>query len=78
MYIQEHRQGNTQRRRFTPLYRNTTNNRLEPKLAPLPHHVPVVHADIHVEHVLIVGDLVNLYVPQTLLDSLRSLGVLDA
>ena len=37
-----------------------------------------MHADIHVEHVLIVGDLINIYVPQTLLDSLRSLGVLDA
>ena len=76
--IVEHQQGNTLRRRFTPLYCNTTNNKLEPKLKPQPHHTPVLHANIHVEHVLIVGDLVNLYVPQTLLDSLRSVGVLDA
>ena len=76
--IVEHQQGNTLRRRFTPLYRNTTNNKLEPKLKPQPHHTPVLHANIHVEQVLVCGDLVNLYVPQTLLDSLRSVGVLDA
>ena len=76
--VMEHQQGNTLRRKFTPLYRNTTNNKLEPKLKPQPHHTPVLHANIHVEHVLVCGDLVNLYVPQTLLDSLRSVGVLDA
>ena len=42
------------------------------------HHTPVLHANIHVEQVLVCDDLVNLYVPQTLLDSLRSVGVLDA
>jgi len=55
--IVEHQQGNTLRRRFTPLYRNTTNNKLEPKLKPQPHHTPVLHANIHVEQVLIVGGL---------------------
>ena len=41
--------GNTLCRNFTPLYRNTTNNKLEPKLKPQPHHTPVLHANIHVE-----------------------------
>ena len=79
--VHEHTQGASQHRRFTPVYRNTTNNRLEPKLKPKRYYMykPVLHEDAPMGHAMVVGDIsTSGYIPQSLLDNLRSLGVLDA
>ena len=52
-----HTQAASQHHTFTPLYRNTTNNKLEPILTPNPYHEPVIHDDVPMGQVMIVGDM---------------------
>ena len=75
--VHEHRQANIATRRFTPLYTNTTNLRIEQRVKPLSHHAPVLH-DVRVSHVHAVGTVERYHIEQTLLDSLRAMGVMDA
>ena len=75
--VHEHRQANISVLRFTPLYTNTTNSRTEQRAKPLSHHVVLLH-DVPVSHVHAVGNIVRHHVDQTLLDSMRAMGVVDA
>ena len=77
--VHEHRQANISVRGFTPLYTNTTNSRTEQRAKPLSHHVALVLLhDVPVSHVHAVGNIVRHHVDQTLLDSMRAMGVMDA
>ena len=67
--VHEHRQANVSVRRFTPLYTNTTNSRIEQRAKPLSHHVALLH-DVPVSHVHAVGNILRHHVDQSLLDSM--------
>ena len=75
--VHEHRQANIAVRRFTPLYTNTTNSRIEQRAKPLSHHTALLH-DVPMSYVHAVGNIVRHHVDQTLLDSIRAMGVMDA
>ena len=64
------------KRRFTPLYTNTQNNRIEPKEKPQSHHLPVLR-DVDIRSVHVRGSISGYHVDAAMFDTLRALGVLD-
>ena len=76
--VHEHRQAAKSTRRFTPLYSDTSTraHRVEPRVKPKPCHVPVMH-DVVPGDVHAVGAITAYYLPQSMLDSLHALGVVD-
>jgi hypothetical protein len=78
--VHEHRQASIATRRFTPLYTNTAHrdNRMEAKEKPQPCHVHVFHdVPINRVHDIVVGNITGYHVHQYMLDSLRSMGIVD-
>ena len=78
--VHEHRQASIATRRFTPLYTNTAHrdNRMEAKEKPRPCHVHVhVLHDVPINRVHVVGNITGYHVHQSMLDSLRSMGIVD-
>ena len=79
--VHEHRQASRATRQFTPLYTwsNTAHrgNRMEAKEKPQPCHVHVLH-DVPIDKVHVVRNITGYHVHQSMLDSLRSMGVVDA
>ena len=78
LVIHEHGQGLTERskRRFTPLYTNSMNNRIEAKTVPQDFHTPVLR-DVNIRNIHVSGKLTKNHVDADMFKSLRSLGVLD-
>ena len=75
--VHEYRQAPVDKTRFTPLYTNSQNGRLEAKLKPQTVHTPVIH-DITLQHAITSGKISTSYhIDETLQHSLRSLGILD-
>ena len=58
------------------MYLNTQNNVFEPKLAPKPHH-SVTQVTVPSKRVVVKGTIDNRYIPESMLDALRSFGVAD-
>ena len=60
LVIHEHGQGLTERskRRFTPLYTNSMNNRIEAKTVPQDFHTPVLR-DVNIRNVHVSGTIVT-------------------
>jgi len=78
LVIHEYGQGLTARskRRFTPLYTNSMNNRIEAKTVPQEFHTPVLR-DVNIRNIHVSGKLTKNHVDADMFSSLRSLGVLD-
>ena len=76
--VHEHRQAEALRakRRFTPLYTNTTTKRYEPKEKPQSHHTPVLR-NVPLHRVFTHGQIDKYHIDANMFDTLRSLGVID-
>ena len=76
--IHEHGQGLTSRskRRFTPLFTNSMNNRIEAKTSPTEIHTPVLR-DVNIRDIHVTGTISKGYVEADMFNALRALGVLD-
>ena len=74
--VHEYRQAPNIQSRFTPLYTNTSNQRLEAKLKPQSCHIPVMHT-VNRMKLVTSGSISNYHVDSRLFDTLRSLGVVD-
>ena len=76
LIVHEHRQAPKQKKRFTPLYPDTSTNKHEVKLKPKPHHEATM-VTVHDDDVLVTGSIFDHMVHDSMFDALRSLGVLD-
>lgn len=74
--VHEYRQAPKMQRRFTPLYTNTQNRRLEAKLKPQTCHVPVMHT-VQRRTLELSGSISNYQIDSHMFDTLRSRGVVD-
>ena len=73
--IHEHRQAPQRQRRFTPLYKNNNNNKYEVRTKIYDYHSPV-HVDMDVSDLIVTGEINDYYIDETMLDKLKSVGVL--
>ena len=76
--FREHGQGLTARskRRFTPLFTNSMNNRIEAKTSPTDAHTPVLR-DVNIRDIHVSGTISKGYVDAEMFNTLRALGVID-
>lgn len=74
--VHEHRQAKQVKRRFTPLYRDSATGKFEVKVKPLKQHTPV-SVTLPLTGEVAVGSIDNYHISAPLLDTLKSLGVLE-
>ena len=76
--VHEHGQGLTaqSKRRFTLLFTNSMNNRIEAKTSPTEIHTSVLR-DVHIRDIHVTGTISKGHVEAEMFNTLRALGVLD-